>query len=149
MWLAIDPGKSYVGWCLANGTTLHSCGVLEFAQHRQLTQWLEKQAPTQLIVEVPQIYQQKHWKGSQADIVSVALTAGTCLGGCAKTTQVLPHAWKGSVKKEIHQQRVLSEIGLRGEFAFLAQLKKLTKERQSHATDAAGLALWAIKNTKV
>lgn len=55
----------------------------------------------------------------------------------------LPSEWKGSVPKEIHQQRILKKAGLTHDSI---ELRDIPVSKRQHVIDALGMALWAKEN---
>jgi hypothetical protein len=86
------------------------------------------------------------------DILNLAAVAGMAMGiaHCAHLREPiilnpLPVRWKGSIPKDVHQRRILSESGLSLDSpAFCGIIPSL----RTHAVDAVGLALWGLRKVK-
>jgi len=81
------------------------------------------------------------------DILALVAVAGMALAACKSRFSwkpptyylPLPNEWKGSVPKEIHQRRIMAEVGA---FTFPESLKA---QEIRDVTDAIGLALWGAR----
>ena len=99
----------------------------------------------QAVIEIPQVYQQKQWKGDPNDLMGVAYIAG--MFGCwlqvsgAKVTTVRPHAWKGSRPKAVDIRYTLA--CLTGEEK--TKLPRLPASKLHNVLDAVGIGLWQVK----
>lgn len=51
----------------------------------------------------------------------------------------LPHQWKGSIPKEVHQRRLLRRLNLTADSP---EFHGIPKSMQEHVIDALGLAVW-------
>lgn len=150
--LTIDPGKHDFGWSLfgAGDTGLLGCGLVRSKTRYELvnktTQLVEsiRERLTFAVIEIPQVYQQRHWRGDPNDLIQVALTAGGVgfhiidLGLNVKF--VLPHDWKGSRKKEICNPLTLRTLNPKETKIFKAV--KAPKYLQHNVLDAIGIGLW-------
>ncbi len=108
-------------------------------------------APTTVVVERPTVYGRggRSGKGDPNDLISIAMVGGAFLaawtleGADARIYE--PRTWKGSVKKEIHNDRVLAalsddEIGL-----FETDTERMPRGLLHNAIDAVGLGLYFLK----
>lgn len=84
------------------------------------------------------------------DIMAVQAVAGIALGVAgwivSRAWTPLPHEWKGSVPKEIHQRRILKEAGLTLDSPELAGIPR---GQRTHCVDALGLCLWVLRGRKL
>lgn len=131
MILAIDPGKNQ-GWAVLNDSgILSSCGLgCPPTGHYSL-----------LVVEKPQVYPNTPVKQSN-DLISVAISVGRAIEQypANKVLLVVPHDWKGSVPKPIHNARVLNALTL----SELNLIPSLAASLKHNVIDAIGLAKWAV-----
>lgn len=134
------PGKN-TGWANANDGLLVSCGLWNNDFAPDSKDW----APTEkIVIEVPQINPNDLKKpGASArinDLMQLAICAGQWKQAvhALETRIVHPHEWKGSVKKEIHNARVLEKMTT----AERALLPKLPASKLHNVIDAVGLFLW-------
>jgi hypothetical protein len=65
-----------------------------------------------VIIEVPQIYRERNWRGDPNDLIDETITVGALVMSTLDAEQLLvrPHAWKGNVPKEIHNRRVRERL---------------------------------------
>lgn len=142
--LAVDPGTKAVGWAVLSGypRRLTSCGFVPVDVFPDC--WY----PSELVIEVPQVYPQRAWKGDPNDLIDVALAAGIVIGRvhCTKVRTPRPHQWKGTCPKEIHQRRVLALLDM-SERAILEGCGA-PKSKLHNVVDAIGLGLWAAGRLK-
>lgn len=151
MLISVDPG-------------LRACGVAAFADQRLLWAGYVKNpdearwrsmvhavdravserclaSPSDLAIEIPQIYVQSRWKGDQNDIVMLAGLVGAFVyffGGRGGSKIYRPAEWKGQVTKEITELRVKKRL-------FTEELAKVVlppaKSLMHNVWDAIGLGL--------
>lgn len=142
--LAVDPGAKYLGWAVFSGDppalALACCGFMSIADLPDC--WWR---PDELVVEVPQIYPQRAWKGDPNDLVNVALAAGIVIGRvrCKKVLTPRPHQWKGNVPKAIHHKRVIACLSV--EERVVLNAAYIPASKKHNCIDAVGLGLWALK----
>jgi len=113
--LAIDPGAHSVALAVWVDGVLTGLSFAEFRTRESMADWWQHEWPvypegSRLLVECPQVYQQRRWKGDPNDLIQVAVTVGVLIGGARGASDILlvrPHEWKGSVPKAVHQARVL------------------------------------------
>lgn len=100
-----------------------------------------------LVIELPQVYPGPRNEDPN-DLIQVTRTVGwferIAQESGARTTLVKPRDWKGTVKKEIHNDRVLARLTP----AELALLPKLCKSKLHNVIDAIGLGLWKLGRMK-
>ncbi len=76
------------------------------------------------------------------DILELCSVAGMALALCARegipVARPLPVQWKGSVKKRIHQQRIMTAYADDPAVVF----GDIAAAKRNHVVDALGLALW-------
>ncbi len=86
------------------------------------------------------------------DLIHLAQVTGAALGVCESNDQlfgimtephitvVKPRDWKGTVKKDVHQRRIMSKVTMDNPTWDL-----LSPLQQGHVKDAIGLALWGYE----
>jgi hypothetical protein len=144
--LAIDPGQ-FTGWAMFDGDVLESSGLLKEKDWKGFGK-LFGTGPVRIVMEKPVIYPGAKQKVPPNSVIKLALRAGQVAGivisafPTAKIEWVDPHAWKGSIVKEVHHRRVLSVLRV----AELEQLKqtKLAESVEHNRLDAVALGLWAV-----
>jgi len=155
--LAIDPGIKCLGWAFFEGAELKRCGVsrtehevnLAVYVHLENLQKVLNGVEVSVVVERPEVYLQRYWKGDPRDLISVAVVAGAAMtvGTSARTPQ--PKEWKGSVPKEISHRRILSKLSsLEKEIAAqpvaLGKPATMPPSLAHNMWDAIGLGIWAL-----
>lgn len=132
--LAIDPGER-TGWAYFYGDELARAGygtkeeVLRFAEAIDL-----------VVIERPMWYGRDN-KVDVNDLIELAIFVGEVkhqYRRIARVELVMPVTWKGTVPKEIHNQRVLQT--LRG-----FEPDKLPAKKDHNMLDAVGLGLWKLR----
>ncbi len=131
MILAIDPGLD-TGWAL-----FYESGVLLDCNLGQPP----SRSPSSVVIERPQVYPNTGVKQAN-DLITLAIQAGRYAEeyrqrGC-HIHMALPHAWKGTVPKIIHNKRVLAKLS--GNEA--TKLPKLPQYVLHNVVDAVGLGKW-------
>lgn len=137
MYLAIDPGRD-TGWALfSTGGDLLDISVSR-----------PKVRAARVIIERPQIYDGTPPKEAN-DLITLALGAGRYWeqyhASGSMVDFVLPHAWKGTIKKDIHHNRLISHMSAREALLVHGALSKIAAGKQHNALDAFGLGKWAFK----
>ena len=99
------------------------------------------------IIEVPQIY--KNSPVNPNRIATLAFLAGALFAKLtsvsALTRVVIPHEWKGTVPKEIHNKRILKKLDME-ETAILGQcVSSIPPSLVNNVVDAIGLGLYLIQ----
>jgi len=153
--IAIDPGKAGLGWASFVGDRLSSVGLLVCKSLTETTEVLTRMMgracppPSTVVIEVPQVYQQRLQKGDPNDLIDVAVIAGIAAGVAAQFVEpqpVRPHAWKGNRPKAIDNAYTLS---------LLSEEEKLVldgcgapKSKLHNVIDAIGIGLWKLGRRK-
>jgi hypothetical protein len=145
--MGIDPGINATGvaWCHVldghiEAFTLRTKerGVLRKVDHiveRITNSAVPLWAVSDLIIELPQVYQRHKQKGDPNDLINLTVLVGAICNEMRNTenkTLVLPHEWKKQVSKTTHHKRIRKQIPYLG--------------RQSKdALDAVGILLWGLE----
>jgi len=139
--VAIDPGVS-TGWARFVDKWLSSCGLGDPPiDHENMAM------PTDVIIEVPQVYRGHLQKGDPNDLITLAVQVGRYAQRSKGLVRLVkPAEWKGQVLKEIHGARVLEVLddAERGIVALGAR----PKSKAHNVLDAVGLGLWALGRMK-
>jgi len=141
--IAIDPGKF-------TGIAVFRNGVLETAFERywstlgeqaiDMKSLMDNIRPSSAVIELPQVYPVRSWKGDPNDLIKVAVQVGVCIASFAHYCQVklvTPKEWKGQTPKKIDNQRTLDQLA--------EQERKQISKKSSHVLDAIGLGLWELR----
>ena len=116
--LSIDPGVTCCGWALWKGQQLFQCGL-----SRTKAKTIEERVRDlrsligfwpipidKCVIEKPEIYQQRFWKGDPRDLVDLAMVVGgiiTANSSHVNVKTVFPKQWKSQVPKKIMDVRIL------------------------------------------
>jgi len=143
--LSVDPGKNEFSWAYFIDDELKACDLISIDK----LEVISSMDPNILIIEVPQIYLQRGWKGDPNDLIDVTITAGMIAGYLGiyryletRTIFVRPHNWKGNRPKDIDNKYTLSLLNK-------VELKVLdscdVKNHKKHnVIDAIGIGLWKL-----
>jgi nitrogen regulatory protein PII-like uncharacterized protein len=146
--LAVDPGTKALGWAVMDSINKRctACGFATTGAWR-LVDWDGEYDLDAAVIEVPQVYPQRSWKGDANDLIDVALAAGAVAGslGC-DVRYVRPREWKGTAPKEVHQRRILTLLDM-SERAILDGCGA-PKSKLHNVVDAVGLGLWSAGRLK-
>jgi len=139
--IAIDPGKHAVGWAAFGDDGLSACGMLEIGA----LGYLAGRRPDVAVIEVPQIYDRRRWKGDPNDLIDVAIAAGMArqaLCDAAEVVLVKPAAWKGQRAKAIDTEYTSGLLSL-PERAVIDRCG-VAKSKRHNVIDAIGIGLWRL-----
>ena len=138
MIIAVDPG-------------VHVCGYAFFEKGRLVKAGLVQDVPNGFralprarfcVMELMQAYPK--CRANPNDLVRVAVVSGLVVGLYPAYAFVLPHEWKGSVPKKIHQQRILTKLSV-DEHTLVANITP--KSLRHNSIDAVGLGLYYLEKT--
>lgn len=130
--VAVDPGKHACGWAVFYDGHLYTCGLGEIPNMFRY--------PDDLVVEIPQIYQQRKWQGDPKALVEVAFAAGRSTAWHPEPHTIRPHDWKGSRPKDICNRVTMN--ALTDEEKDL--IPTLPKTKLHNVIDAIGIGLWRL-----
>lgn len=114
--------------------------------HEIMQRFPEAWDPVTLCVEGQQVYRSEKSKGDPNNMVALATVAGlilgslhvACVDNIASIAMPLPREWKGTIKKEIHHERLARDFP-----HWVAAVQQDTpKSMQHHVWDAVGLLEW-------
>ena len=148
--IAIDPGVQALGWATFERGKLARCGLLQAATAIGMAETVRdewgrtKGVGMQLIIEKPQVYRQRHWKGDPNDLIDVAMVVGAAVVAFpgAERRVITPHTWKGNRPKAVcnaHTLRLLSVPE-----RHIVNQCHIRKSLMHNVLDAIGIGLWAL-----
>ncbi len=142
--VAIDPGKKHLGWAEFVGGRLVACGLAE-GKARDMRLALEEVGLRRevTVVEEPQIYPARRWKGDPNDLVDVALTAGIAIGTLCRRGEVVcvrPRAWGGNRPKTVKAAGIVGALD-EAERDVLNGCG-VARGKLHNVVDATGIGLW-------
>lgn len=151
-----DPSLTCSGWAVfCNGELTHH-GYVRTTAKETLPARVERAAkemwkdchldPTHVAIEYPKIYQRKT-STDDNDLLPVASVAGAVMFLLNDlvadfTVYCPPSQWKGSIKKEIMNARILSKLDEREMESFEA--KNYAKSYAHNVVDAIGIGLYYL-----
>ena len=112
---SIDAGTTCCGWASWVNNTLVECGLsrtqgktMEDRVRDFQFSWKDLDL---VVVEKPEIYQQRFWKGDPRDLIDLAMVVGGIIWSapCSVKT-VYPKEWKGQVPKYVTDARALGKL---------------------------------------
>lgn len=115
--ISIDPSIRAMGWADFLDDKVVYCGLVrskaklpEDAVRDQLSMFIKQchSYPKKLVIELPQVYDPKKWKGDPNDLIWVSVLCGALIGHFSKADTLIyrPAQWKGQLPKEVVQMRV-------------------------------------------
>jgi hypothetical protein len=146
--MTVDPGKN-LGWAMFEDGRLIETGLIEAHSLAdtvfELVGVCERHRPAEAVIEIPQVYQQRLWKGDQNDLVDVAVIAGAAaatLIAYAEPQLIRPHGWKGNRPKAIDNRHTFSLLDDE-------EKSKIPSGAKRHnVLDAVGMGLWKLGRRK-
>lgn len=150
--ISCDPGCARKGYAFAffvhepsKPLRLNHCGMAS-----SLTDFLSDFVSfnndlTHFAMEIPVVRQTAHQRGSQKDIVNLAIAAGKVLGEAkmkfpdCTIQEVLPEQWKGQLPKEIANMRTFNALRKDEKEAF--ESGEYKKSNANDVLDAIGIGL--------
>ncbi len=100
------------------------------------------QIATDLIIEVPQVYQGRAQKGDPNDLITLAVEVGRITTLFPNHRLVKPRDWKGNIKKEMMLKRIIKTLTT--EELLMVKALKLPKSKVHNVLDALGIGLWYL-----
>lgn len=164
MLLAVDPGKRVAGWAwFGKDSMLLQCGL---ARAGDGPLWVCVDEITsaigellhghphrrELVIEKPQIYEQRKWKARSSDLIDLAIMVGALIREVQANDCQTPHPkdWKGTVPKTkeledyIIHRRNLKVLQQKERVAYNSGLETGPAGLQHNIVDAVGIGLWAL-----
>jgi hypothetical protein len=105
--------------------------------------------PSAVVIEVPQVYQQRLQKGDPNDLIDVAVIAGIAAGAAAPFAEpqlVRPHKWKHNRPKAFDNAYTLSLLS--AEEKLVVDSCGAPKSKLHNVIDAVGIGLWRLGRRK-
>jgi len=145
--IGVDPGVKQHALATMLGVKL---AFVDFLNTDKLdVQHVLPEGRTDIVIELPQVYTASKQKGDPNDLIRLAYHAGRlgmlfdAFARCEVET-IYPREWKGTIKKEIMTNRILSklepsEIAV---FNYACKKYKVPASKQHNLIDAIGIALW-------
>ena len=147
--IAVDPAKLSVGWAAFEGARLRSCGLIRQLERGSFLldlgrMFADLEGP-EVVIEVPQVYQQRSWAGDPNDLIDVALTAGSVQGFArlCRTILVRPRQWKGTRSKSVCNKLTLKSLD-EGERLIYERIA-VPRHLRHNVLDAIGIGLWRLE----
>lgn len=145
--ISVDPGKHAFGWALFEDGDFIAGGLCG-NDTQAIDGDLKALGATEAIIELPQVYQQRMWKGDPNDLIEVAIVAGKAahalaMAGATDIEFVKPRVWKGTRSKKICNKLTLDTLTSceRAAFDTIEVLASL----RHNVIDAIGIGLWRLK----
>lgn len=139
--LSVDPGKT-TGMAVFKDKDL--CDAY-YGMPEDMLNEAGSGAMDLAVIEMPRWYPHEH-KIDVNDLLDLSVTVGrfqeTLRSQGAKVELVFPRTWKGTVKKDIHNRRVLEQLTA-AELALLPKRPR-AKDFDHNMIDAIGLGLWKL-----
>ena len=141
--LAVDPGTNVTGWASFVDTRLVPCGcwradgLLAMLAEVRLACENTTYSYERTVIERPQVYAQRKWRGDPNDLIGVALVAGAVAALFPPVDFVLPHTWKGSATDVVVEKRVRAALAP-------DELLIVGRKARHDVWDAVGLGLWSL-----
>ncbi len=138
MLLSIDPGID-TAWAQWKDGRLWAC---KLSGNFDLT-WVSS-----AIIECPQVYPGTPQKQAN-DLITLAVMVGRYqeqfLARKIPVTLILPHKWKGTIPKDVHNNRVLSRLDPKERELYQTSVLGVPSSKRHNVVDAIGLGLYALK----
>jgi hypothetical protein len=147
--MTIDPGKDKVAWAAFVGSKLTRCGVA--GSWEGVEQFETLRGDVEVVIEVPQVYDRRRWRGDPNDLIDVAQTVGAIRWAARRARAVVlvrPHDWKGSAPKGIVNARVEKLIRESDDEADALATCPVAKSKRHDLLDAIGIGLWRLGRLK-
>jgi hypothetical protein len=154
--IAIDPAKSVrtdTRTGIAKFVNGQLSSVALMADHHGMGQVLAAMAYGKegwhVVIEKPQIYDRRQWKGDPNDLIEVAITAGFCSGVLQPYIEhveyVTPQQWKGQQPKAVNHNQTLVRLAPEELEALNRCKARVSKKSKMHnVLDAVGIGLWKL-----
>ena len=147
--VSIDPGKTALGWACFNNQVLAHCGLIRsksiFGMANVINNTLGGLYPDDVVIEIPQVYQQRMGKGDPNDLIDVGIVAGmvtSVLGEFDQIQMIRPRRWKGTRPKNICNALTLKTLDV-DERKVFEEIEVIASLRHN-VIDAIGIGLWRL-----
>lgn len=144
---SFDPGVKVLAHARFEDRVLVHCAISRADSIEVMltkTHPFGSESPDVCVVEKPQVYPQRHWRGDPNDLISIALVAGAVARAYGQKSLVLvkPHDWKGTRDKDADNDYTLKNL-TEIERECIDRLE-LPKTLRHNVIDAVGLGLWYL-----
>jgi hypothetical protein len=142
--LTIDAGAN-LGWAFGRSRWLEACGLYD-AVSRGQEPWLVIPWAACVVVESPQA-QKGDSLARQNDLYKCTQRGASVAGALRPSVLyfVWPHDWKGSVPKDVHNQRVLDRLSPEEAEIYRKASAGVVESKKNNIIDAIGLFLVLVK----
>ncbi len=117
MILTIDAGVTCCGWATWKHSKLFACGLSRTQkttiEERARDHEFEFRKIDRLVIEKPEVYQQRFWKGDPRDLIDLAMIVGAIIKEAPPEVliqTVFPKQWKGQVPREVEGNRTRKKL---------------------------------------
>lgn len=152
--VTVDPGVKATGIAHFIDKKLHrvalvrSSGLTSMIGSLFNVEWPVYFSLNELIVERPTVYRRGS-KGDPNDLISIAIVAGAAAMafGCETWTSIEfiePRTWKGSVKKTVHNARIIKRLDKEELEVMNTRLDGVPKGLIHNVVDAIGIGLYKL-----
>lgn len=113
--LSIDPGLTCCGWAYWRDSKLVRCGLLR-TKEKTLEGRIKAHAgftadAQVLVIEKPEVYQQRFLKGDPRDLANLAAVVGGIIAAFpGRAHTFFPKQWKSQLPKTVSERRTLSKL---------------------------------------
>ena len=156
----VDPGLKCCGWALFRDMYLKKAGLSrtksatveertrDHCNNLTMAGLLDK--ADIVIIEKPQVYVQRLWKGDPNDLIDLSIVVGgilSCTRPTVITRVVTPQQWKGQLPKDVTDARARRTLTKRGEMqavdnpVVLGQPKSAPDSLLNNMMDAISIGL--------
>lgn len=157
--IAVDPGVHRSGVAVLARGRLHAAALVEGsagAQPRELDALLGEYASEgdgALVVEMPQVYQDRREGNRRQDLVSLAVVVGAWEGEAVRrgwpVTRLLPARWKGQVPKEVTHDRARAVLDADEKAVLARHLARIKTHLRHNVLDAVALLLVHVRRVRM
>jgi len=158
--LSIDPGTTCCGWAYWRNRELSACGLsrtkattveARIRDHDFRLHW--GTSIDVLVIEKPEVYQQRFWKGDPRDLIDLAMVVGGIVAqfpDVRSVKTVFPKDWKGQLPKDVSERRTLSKLSetekqIVKDPHVLGSPTTAPQGLLNNMFDALGIGLWALQ----
>jgi len=153
--LSIDPGTMCCGWAFWRDGKLVACGLSRTKETKIEERIRAHRFPAtadSIVIEKPEVYRQRFWKGDPRDLVELAMVVGGIIAKAPPNVEiqiVFPKEWKGQLPKDVSERRSLSKLSA-AEKQVVEKPKVFGEPSTAppsllnNMMDATGIGLWAL-----
>lgn len=120
--VSFDPGLRDAGLAIWKDGKLQRATLVRSPEKKergpfawmQMAKAVAEQAPSpdRCVIEIPQVYQQRFWKGDPADLIELAGVNGAVVArlDAHEHHGYRPREWKGQTPKDVHGKRIMKAL---------------------------------------